>query len=83
MRKKPIDLLRIVKNKKATNKDGDFVYVFEWSYQGEVSIQEKEILTADIYNRPIEHYNVQEMIDHKKHCCVEIKPGFKIETVEL
>lgn len=80
--KKKCNKLKIIKNKRSTDFAGMFTYVFEW-YDGDQQIlQEVFKLTPDIYNMPIEHYNVNEMIEHKKVCCMVID-SINIEEIEL
>ena len=65
--------LTIVKNQRVLNSSNQFKYTFEWKYDDKILIKESICLPADDYNLPIENYNIDELIEHKKHCCLEIE----------
>jgi len=81
--KKEITKLRVIKNKKTTDKHGEFVYVFEWMYNDTIEFQEIKKISSDIYNRPQEDYDIQEIIEHKKLCCCIINGDLIIEQIEI
>lgn len=82
MKKKNVNKLKIVKNKKSTDSSGMFNYVFEWFDEDEMVLQEVKKIMADIYNMPVENFNLEEIIKHKKDCCLIID-DLNIEEVEL
>jgi hypothetical protein len=82
MIKKKVNKLKITKNKKATDSNGQFSYVFDWYNDDEMVLQEVRKLMADIYNIPIENFDIADLIDHKKHCCMDIE-AINIEEVEI
>jgi hypothetical protein len=82
--KQDCNRLKIVKNKKTTDANGMFNYVFEWYQDNKMLYQEIHKIDADIYNTPIENYNIEDMIEHKQYCCLNIDPiNIKIEETEL
>lgn len=82
MNKKKVDKLKITKNKKTTDNNGQFNYVFDWLDGEELVLQEVKKIMADIYNLPIEDFNLEDIIDHKKYCCMDIET-LNIEEVEI
>jgi hypothetical protein len=82
MKKKNVNKLKIVKNKKSTDSSGMFNYVFEWFDGDEMILQEVKKIMADIYNMPLENFDLEEIINHKKDCCMVID-ALNIEEVEL
>lgn len=82
MNKKKVDTLKITKNKKSTDANGQFNYVFDWFDGDELVFQEVRKIMADIYNLPVEDFNLEDIIDHKKHCCMNIET-LNIQEVEI
>lgn len=82
MIKKNVNKLKIVKNKKSTDSNGMFNYVFEWFDNDEMILQEVRKIMADIYNTPVENFDIEELINHKKDCCMIIDE-INIEEIEL
>lgn len=72
MIKKQCNFLKIVKNKRTIGLDGKFNYVFEWCYDDTILIKEVYKISLNEYNLPIENYDLNEMIEHKNHCCLII-----------
>lgn len=82
MEKSKVSKLKIVKNKKSTDSSGMFNYVFEWYDEDQMILQEVRKIMADIYNMPVENFDLEELINHKKDCCMIID-DLNIEEVEL
>lgn len=72
MIKKDCDTLRIVKNKNVIDRQGFFNYVFEWRNGEEIVMKEIMKLVANEYNQPVENYDIGDLIEHKKVCCLNI-----------
>lgn len=76
--------LIIKKNKRVLDKNDQFNYVFEW-YDNETLVMKELIkLESDEYNMPVESYDVNDLIAHKRDCCLTINPStFVVENVDL
>jgi|688.fasta_scaffold01939_22 hypothetical protein len=80
--KKPCNRLKIAKNKIDVDSEGMFTYIFEWYNNEKLMIQEPYKIQSDNYGLPIENYNINEMIEHKQYCCLEIDSNtLKIEEI--
>jgi hypothetical protein len=82
MIKKDCDTLRIVKNKRVMDRDKSFNYIFEWRNGNTLVIKEIIKVMANEYYLPVEQYDIADMIEHKKHCCLNIDQ-ITVEEVEI
>lgn len=84
MIKHTVTKLKITKNKRTTDKDNMFTYMF--TFINDETVVWKEILkiSADEMMLPVENYDVEEIIAHKQKCCMIIdRETLIIETVEV
>lgn len=84
MIKNTVTKLVITKNKRIADSSNMFSYAFEY-FNEDVSVW-REILKmpADDLMRPTETYNINEIITHKQHCCMNIDlETFVVEEVEV
>lgn len=76
--------LVIKKNKRVLDNNNQFNYVFEWYDNQTIVMKEILKISANEYNLPEESYDINELIDHKIDCCLDIdKSNFVVETVDL
>lgn len=64
--------LKIIKNQNDIDVNRLMTYIFEWYNDETLILQEIRKIDIDHYNQPIENYNIDDMVQHKKHCCFEI-----------
>lgn len=84
MIKKSVNRLVITKNKRTTDKDNLFTYMFEWKNNDDIIWKELLKISADEMLLPVENYDIEEIIAHKQQCCMNIdRESLVIENVEI
>lgn len=82
--KKQVSKLIVYKNKTDADKDGMLTYKFEWVDGDNIVMSELLKIQLDEFKIPIESYDLDAMITHKQHCCLEIDTNtFAVEIIEL
>lgn len=57
---------------KGVDKDNLFTYKLEWIFNEDIILIECKKLDSNEFFEPIENFTIEELISHKKHCCMEI-----------
>ena len=64
--------LKIIKNQNDIDVNRLMTYIFEWYNDETLILQEIRKIDIDSNNQPIENYNIDDLVQHKKYCCFEI-----------
>jgi hypothetical protein len=74
--------LIIVKNGHFVDEYRMFTYTFKWYLDDEIIMQETRKIDIDEQGLPIERYSIDELVNHKIDCCLDIdKDNFTVEEV--
>lgn len=79
--KKLVDKLLITKYF-SRSKDGSVEFTFEFTNKNASIIKEKLFLGVDESNNLINFFDINEYLEHKKHCCIRISDNFTIQEID-
>jgi hypothetical protein len=82
--KQPCDKLKITKNQRIVDASNLYTYKFEWMNGDNIIYSEIRKIDTDEMNLPRETYLIDELVDHKINCCLDIdKSTFTVEEVNV